>query len=137
MENLEIREELNEIKANLGTMVDDAVATMVNMIISAIVTSLTDYIKGGQQGPLPVFSMGGSHSGTMPQNNQNELVRQRDPTANPNSGRHQTPTANPNARADEESPASIVSSMPVGRGPSTLAELNALRVIKQIGRAHV
>src|SRR5664279_994369 len=58
-----------------------------------------------------------------PQNNQNAPVREENPAANPNSHK-------------EQSPASIVSSMPVGRGPSTLAELNALMVIKRRKAQH-
>jgi len=108
-EKRDIKEELDKLKATMRAMV----AARVEKTINDMIPTLMESIKASIDRDKHVVP-----------NNQNAPVIES-PAANPSSGRDDDGCSSP----------SIVSSMPV-RGPSALAELNALKVIKRRKAQH-
>jgi hypothetical protein len=126
-ETQDLREELEDLKAEMPQLIDDAVGKRVNELMPTVLQSLTAWFAGGQQGPVPMISLGASNSHNVAPAQNAPLILET-PAANP------APAAN-NAGAREDSPALImpasspsVSCMPT-RGPSTFAELDAITII--------
>jgi hypothetical protein len=122
------------MKVNMPGLIQDEVAKMVNAILPTMVQSIMNWIDGGRQGPFNMISLGASNSNNVAPD-QNAPIMEN-PAANPNSGREDAPAAN-NAHGREDSSAVTVpcsspsiSCTPI-RGPSTLAELDAITVIKR------
>src|SRR5664279_4352614 len=115
-EKRDIKEELDKLKATMHAMVAARVEKTINDMIPALMNSIKASIDRDKHGPIPIYNV--------VTNNQNAPVIES-PAANPSSGRDDDGGSSP----------SIVSSMPVC-GPSALAELNALKVIKRHKAQH-
>ena len=118
--NMDQRVEARVAEA-VATKVDDAVASRVNSLVPSLVESIKQYFKDGQEGPLPLISLGGSTSDNLP----------------PTTGAQGAPIlVTPpvgNAGPREHSPAAVGASSPSvtctpDLGPSTRAELDTLEV---------
>jgi hypothetical protein len=62
LEQLDAREELATVKANMPLVVEDQVAKMSNALLPTMMQSISNWIKGGQQGPLPIPNLRASNS---------------------------------------------------------------------------
>jgi hypothetical protein len=118
------------VKATVPVLVQNQLQQSLTAIMPSLMESVKTWMVEGQQGPFIMPSFVGSNS--------NNLAPTMDgPAANPTCGREDaTPAAN-NEVAKGVSPASvhlsnpsIISSTPA-RGPTPLAELEALTVIKR------
>ena len=55
-----------EVEKKVASRVDDALANRINEIFPTVVSSLQDYFRNNQEGPILVISLGGSHSNNQP-----------------------------------------------------------------------
>jgi hypothetical protein len=122
LEQLDVREELATVKANMPQLVQDEVAKTITALLPTMMQSISTWIEGGRQGPFPMPSLGASNS----TNGAPDI----------NAPIMENPAAN-NAPGMENSPAVTmpcsspsISCTPV-RGASTLAELDAIMIIKR------
>jgi hypothetical protein len=128
-----LREELADLKESMPRLVDDTVANRVNELLPSVMQSISAYFAGGQKGPLPMISLGGSNShnvappagsarpppaGSAPRENAPVILVT--PAASNAGGREDSPAVPPSSPSVTCTPAP---------GPSTLAELDALTVI--------
>ena len=125
-ENENLRAKLADLEESIPRRVEDQLAIKLNEIWPTMMESMSAYIAGGRQGPVPMFSLGGSNS-----------INVSPPSAPPSAPHQQFVTPDPAAAANnaaprEESPAFAGSSPSVTctptLGPSPLAELEALTV---------
>ena len=119
---------LDTLEASIPHRVGDTVVNKVNELMPTVMQSLAAYFAGGQQGPVPMISLGGSNSHNMAPRDES-APRENAPAVN----NFVTPAVS-NPRAREDSPLVAAASSPSVTctpipGPSTLAELDALTVI--------
>jgi hypothetical protein len=93
LETLDVRMELANMKADMPTLIDDAVAKRVNELLPTVVQSITSWIDGGRQTPALMIILGSSNSLNVAPA-QNAPIILETPAANPNSGREDAPAAN-------------------------------------------
>ena len=141
LEAEQLKEELkNSVKESINVEIQDQVAKQVNAILPTLQASIVSWIDGGRKGPMPMISLGSSHSLNVGPN-----VDAPAAAANPasNTLNMQNPAANSltmenrasKSALHEQSPAVFVprSSPSVSCGhaydASTLAELDTLTVI--------
>ena len=55
-----------EVENKVQSRVDDALTNRFNEIFPTVVSSLQDFFRNNQQGPIPVISLGGSNSNNKP-----------------------------------------------------------------------
>jgi hypothetical protein len=143
LEVKELRAKVDQIPQIVQEQVDNRVADQVALQITALLPSLLEGLgnwhAGGRQGPPPVPSMVGSNSNnavpnvlvTPPANIATPDVLMTSP-ANTAAPELNAPDRRENTPAVGNAPASnpSISCTPVVGGPSTLAELDAIKVTK-------
>ena len=113
----------SKVKATVQSRVDDALATRFNEMMPNVVQSLANYFKNNQEGPIPVISLGGSNSDNLPPTTGAQgapILLVTPPVGNAGPREHSS------AAGGASSP-SITCTPDLG--PSTRAELDALKVI--------
>ena len=112
-----------EVQATVPGLVQEQVAQSLSVIMPSLVQSVKIWLQEGQPGPFNMPSFVGSTS-----NNQAPVMDV--PAANPAGGREDATPAAINELAKGVLPASVNLTTPA-RGPTSLAELEALTVNKR------
>lgn len=132
LEAEQLKEELkSSVKESINMEIQDQVAKQVNAILPTLQASIVSWIDGGRKGPMPMISLGSSHSLNVGPN-VDAPAAAANPAANTLTMENRAATK---GALPEQSPVvSVPRSSPsvsCGHvyGPSTLAELDALTVI--------